>query len=424
MTFNYTDEQLNYLNRGKNVYSVNADFVDRKIKEGKDYQHIVAKPDDTLLPHERNKIRMSGNQQFKVIKTSSDPETGFDGMAVAPIVNGEPDFSSVAVIAAATDIQSVDTMTAVFGDTDGKKSQGYYLSRQYTPAEEFVQSVLDDPRVHAVTQLSGYSQSSYMIKVGAKFGIPTTTFNAWFHYGSLSEEEKEFIKEHPGLFIDYRKNKDTVVFLNDINHPKNAGYDESLGTIYWTDGTSHDIGDWTFDPETGRVLDTKTGKPIIGGPTEAFARSSRQMLQLKALKAKWEKLGGGLSTNETFFLDAGQSALLGASMAEAAKTGLDELKDLKQEADEAAERLWSGIDFSSYTHLARWEVEEIFASNGVTYEKIVSDFQSYTQEKVKQMEELSDTFDTLKTTLDSAVEEKLALDHQLAGEFRAWKEDL
>ncbi|WP_228065069.1 hypothetical protein [Streptococcus cuniculi] len=287
MSFQYTDEQLNFLNRGYNVYSVNQDFVDRKIKEGEKYQYIVDKPDDKLLPNEENKIKTPDGQQFKVVKTCSDPRTGFDGMAVAPIVDGEPDYSSVAVVAAATDIMTIDAVTAVFGDIDLNRNNGYYLSPQYQVADAFVQEVLDDERVKQVTQLSGYSQSAYVLKVGAKYGIPTTTFNAWFHYGSLSKEEKEFIKSHPGLFIDYRKTDDNVVALGPGNDPTWSGYDESLGTIYWTAGTSHDITDWVFDEKTGRVVDAKTGKTIMSGPATVFAQSARQMEQFNSLKSKW-----------------------------------------------------------------------------------------------------------------------------------------
>ncbi|MBF0775496.1 MULTISPECIES: hypothetical protein [unclassified Streptococcus] len=422
--FQYTDEQLNFLNRGYNVYSVNKDFVNRKIKEGRIYQYIVDKPNDKLLSNESNTIRMADNQQFKVIKTYSDPETGFDGMAVAPIVDGEIDYASVAVIAAATDNKTIDTKTALLGEGDIKKNHGYYLSEQYTPAEKFVQSVIDDPRVQEVTQLSGYSQSAYMMKVGAKFGIPTTTFNAWFHYGSLSKEEKDYIRSHPGLFVDYRKNKDVVVWLTDGNHPQMAGYDESLGTIYWTDGLSHNVEDWEFDEETGRVLDAKTGKPIISAPAYVFAQSARQMLQFTSLKSKWQQTGGGLSSAETIFLDAGQSAIVGSSMAKVAKAGLEEMASLKAKMDSEVEALWGSIDFSAYSHLSYWEVQDIFASQGVTYESIVGDFQAYTQEKVQQMEDLSTTFDTLNTRLTHHVEESLALDYQLAGEFKTWYKGL
>ena len=49
---------------------------------------------------------ISDGQEFRVVATKSDIETGFDGLAVAPIVNGEPDYKNVAVIAAGTDPDS------------------------------------------------------------------------------------------------------------------------------------------------------------------------------------------------------------------------------------------------------------------------------------------------------------------------------
>ena len=55
--------------------------------------------------NETNTI-ISDGQEFRVVATKSDIETGFDGLAVAPIVNGEPDYKNVAVIAAGTDPDS------------------------------------------------------------------------------------------------------------------------------------------------------------------------------------------------------------------------------------------------------------------------------------------------------------------------------
>ena len=112
---------------------------------------------------------------------------------------------------------------------------------------------MDDPR-YEVSQLSGYSQRTYILKVGAKYHIPTTTFNAWFKYGALSLKEKAFIESNPSMFIDYRKKNDDVVVWNDFNHPEwyNTTTTNSMpSTIHWLDGSSHKIGDWEFDPVIG-----------------------------------------------------------------------------------------------------------------------------------------------------------------------------
>ena len=99
----YTDKQLNELNQGPNVYSVNTEFAQRKENRT---NIVTAKSDDELKKGETNTITTSDGQEFRVVATKSHRGTGFDGLAVAPIVNGEPDYKSIAVIAAGTDPDS------------------------------------------------------------------------------------------------------------------------------------------------------------------------------------------------------------------------------------------------------------------------------------------------------------------------------
>ena len=101
MSFSYTDKQLNNLNRDTAVYSVNSEFARRKHKK-----LVVNKPDSELASYETNTITTSDGQEFRVVATKSDLVTGFDGLAVTPIVNGKPDYKNVAVIAAGTDPES------------------------------------------------------------------------------------------------------------------------------------------------------------------------------------------------------------------------------------------------------------------------------------------------------------------------------
>jgi hypothetical protein len=151
------------LNQVPNVYSVNTEFAQRKENRT---NIVTAKSDNELKKGEINTITTSDGQEFRVVATKSDIETGFDGLAVAPIVNGKPDYKNVAVIAAGTDPDSPVNKT-MFGSRDFYSAiiaRQTYLAPQYKVADQFVKEIMDDPR-YEVSQLSGYSQGSYMLKV-------------------------------------------------------------------------------------------------------------------------------------------------------------------------------------------------------------------------------------------------------------------
>ena len=154
MTYTYTDQQLNELNHGKNVYSVNPEYAKRKENRT---AIVTEKPNHKLKKGEVNTITTSDGQRFRVIATKSDPKTGFDGMAVAPIVNGRVDYKNVAVVAAGADPNSKPNSV-------GRLSRDvvnalYPLSPQYEVADQFVKEIKDNPK-YEVTQLTGYSQGS------------------------------------------------------------------------------------------------------------------------------------------------------------------------------------------------------------------------------------------------------------------------
>ena len=408
MTFNYTDNQLNNLNQDFAVYSVNKEFSDRNKKK-----FVTAIPKNE---NETNTITTSDGQEFRVVATKSDPGTGFDGLAVAPIVNGEPDYKSIAVIAAGTDPDSPTKIDVVTAIAERETS----ISPQYFVADRFVKEIMDDPR-YEVSQLSGYSQGSYMLKVGAKYHIPTTTFNAWFFYLSLSNEEKAFIDKNPAMFIDYRKKSDNVVVINDFNHPEwfNKSFLKMPDTIYWLDGASHKIEDWEFD---GQLVDGKGGKPLISGVYRAYANSLRGMAHYKDLKSKWSK--NGISSSEEIYLDAAQGSILSSSMATAARTGADEVSALAKKANQELQEIWSKIDFTSYTALAPYEVEALFASQGITQAQFIDTFQAETDQTVTKMNASAQAFENLDKQLQEVIEKTVATDKQLAKEFRQWKEKM
>ena len=97
MVFNYTDKQLNESNHGKNVYNINAEYAERN---NRPLVTETPNPNPSSSDFEEtNTITTSDGQEFRVVATKSDAGTGFDGLAVASIVNDK----SIAVIAAGTD---------------------------------------------------------------------------------------------------------------------------------------------------------------------------------------------------------------------------------------------------------------------------------------------------------------------------------
>ena len=416
MTFNYTDKQLNSLNKDTAVYSVNSEFARRKNKK-----LVVGKQDSELASYETNTITTPDGQEFRVIATKSDPETGFDGMAVAPIINGKPDYKSVAVVAAGTDPNSlVNKFGPLSRDVFTALSP---LSPQYEVADKFVKEIMDNPK-YEVSQLTGYSQGSYMLKIGAKYHIPTTTFNTWFLYSHFSEAEKEYIQNNPAMFADYRKRHDNVVVYNDGNIPELLNFKSDLTRIYWVDykGDSHNIYDWVFDPVTGQVIDGKGGKPLTSGVFRAYTNSLRGMSHYRELKGKWAS--NRISSSEEIYLDAAQGQILSSNMVAAARTGADEVATLAKVAKEEIGALWSKIDFGSYTALSADEVEAIFASQGVTRAQYVDAFEAEINHTDAQMSDSAAAFERLDSQLQAAIDQVSTTDAQLAKEFQQWKAEM
>ena len=282
---------------------------------------------------------------------------------------------------------------------------------------------MDNPK-YEVSQLTGYSQGSYMLKIGAKYHIPTTTFNTWFLYSHFSEAEKEYIQNNPAMFADYRKRHDNVVVYNDGNIPELLNFKSDLTRIYWVDykGDSHNIYDWVFDPVTGQVIDGKGGKPLTSGVFRAYANSLRGMSHYRELKGKWAS--NRISSSEEIYLDAAQGQILSSSMAAAARTGADEVATLAKVTKEEIEALWSKIDFGSYTALSADEVEAIFASQGVTRAQYVDAFEAEINHTDAQMSDSAAAFERLDSQLQAAIDQVLTTDAQLAKEFQQWKAEM
>ena len=414
MTYDYTDKELNVLNQEGYVYSVNPDVA---LKSKSKHKIITDKKDEELSSEETNTVRV-GRRDFRVVSVKNDPATGFQGMAVAPIVNGQLDTNSVAVVAAGTTPTDFNDLRGAITSINPELS-----SPQLAVADEFLQEVRKN---YHVTQLTGYSQGAYMIKLGAKYHIPTTVFNGWFSYDTLSKDEEKFLKRNTHLFKNYRHVEDDVVQYRDGNLAGVKGGD-GFGTIYWVYGSSHKIFDWQFN-EQGEVID-EHGRVVITAMRFNYLETAKNSLQsldteLASLVGLRDRLkADGLSRGEKIYLDSEQALVTASAIENIATKGLDLLISLYDDAIQEAEDLWNLIVRQAYTagpKLSESEIYSALSDVGVTRESIsVSDFQRYREKKALAYE-LKREFEGIAQKMRSGIQKQLDQDQELARNFKQW----
>ncbi|MGX6991704.1 hypothetical protein ACWN8M_08750, partial [Pseudolactococcus reticulitermitis] len=225
----------NYIEKGKPFVDVDEGF-ERKIGNQK-FQVISTSNNDksgTIILHEPQP-----NGGYKDVPYTVKPNDGFSGMAVAPINNGVVDYGNVTVIAAATNPTSPNDLGGAAAAVPG-------LSLQYDTAEQYLLKLMKEHPDWQINQLSGYSQSAYMLKIGAKYHIPTTVFHGWFNYNTLSKEERDYMNAHMAQYINYRAHEEEVGGKLVVSHDAK----NTAGSVYYIgNANSHLLTSFKFDKD-------------------------------------------------------------------------------------------------------------------------------------------------------------------------------
>ncbi|SDH26852.1 hypothetical protein SAMN04515691_2459 [Leifsonia sp. 98AMF] len=133
--------------------------------------------------------------EYLVYDSHHDPVSGFQGMAVVPVVAGKPDFSHVTIAFAGTNPEHradilADTMSVVGGDTGP--------GTQASEAMEFARRVRESvKKEHPEASYStvGHSLGGWQaMLVAAEFGWAGVSFNGPDPWDSLSPRAKEWLQ--------------------------------------------------------------------------------------------------------------------------------------------------------------------------------------------------------------------------------------
>jgi len=373
-------------------------------------------------PGEENVVTAKVNgkfNQYQVVATDCDNSLfggSYRGMAVAPITKDFPegDPNQVIIVSAGTNPKDWKNLASAFDEWVG------FQSDQLSSAQAFLKRVQEK---YTVTQLTGYSQGGYMLKVGAEAHIPTTVFNGWFRYADLTKAERDYIESHREMFVNFRHNNDEVVRYLDGNI--HAGDD--LGTIVWIDGSSHDLSSWNFDSK-GNLIDEKGHvyklpknvdvEKSIEGMGKQF---EVQMSLLSDLRTRFTASGGGLSSSEKIYLDDAQALAIVSTASSEFELAMSNVMKNYQDGIKESEKLWNKTVNKARSMgnlLENWEIHEALEMVGFTHENIVGFPTGQYQNKIDKVRKMSDKFKNIEGEIKGKISELVARDSELAQQLK------
>lgn len=184
------------------------------------------------------------SQLYKVVVDGVDDVT--QAMAVAPYVDGRPDYSQTTIILAGTQSVADAPLDGKHWKSTFNAMQGWFtLTPQTQDVSKFIEEVQDTlGPFGSIYAISGFSQSAVAAaKNGVKYQIPKiTTFNDWgsgpaVSRKDFSDTDIEYLKEHLTSYSDSGKD---LTFMD-------GGFGEiaygKVRTVEGTQGLNNPIGD-------------------------------------------------------------------------------------------------------------------------------------------------------------------------------------
>lgn len=413
-----------------------------------------------VVQTEKSKIKLKNQEEYidyQIIhKAASDKDSQLNAMAIAPLVNGKPDYNNIGVVYAGTNMH--DETGANGFVTAGDAVLGN-LSGEYTLAEDFLKETKEKIKEHngTITDVAGFSQSGgYMMKMAAEHGqedgFQVTSFDDWGRnqFGTLTEDERKWLLAHPEMLRRYQNDSWARGSFRDNRYGTVAsisgiGMGEHNTLSKYFDGDTLNLDrlakDGIFAPGMTKEQVEKAAKkwaekngdknPFTNDAAEAKNRMKEYLKlygtysivdidELKRLRKKLKASGGGLSGNEEIFLDDSQALLAVSTASQTMRNGLSAMIEIYQEAITEAEQVWTeGLQGarSIGTELSEAEIIESLASVGATKASIVTEPTTFYNEQIAKAKQLGESFDSLASEIKSGIDKLVQSDKNLANQL-------
>ncbi|AND79481.1 hypothetical protein [Streptococcus pantholopis] len=382
----------------------------------------------------------SGNQEFQVITDPVDNlDNGMQAMAVAPIVDGEPDTSQIVIAYAgtnpldskdlSTDIQSLGLGSNKLGNGSDLSAENLVFSdSQFVTALDFADQIAKAyPEAH-ITSTGHSLGEAIAMYVALKNGWSNVGYNGPDIANLISDKELLYMQTHPEEFRNFRNSSDIIGGITG-NKTKTAIYAAGKKGYMGVQDilSNHSLTVWQFT-EDGRLI-YADGRISTGTAMSEFAEIKTsvtlQMATLRGLKDSFSS--GGYTSSERIFLDSSQAQLIGSQIAAAAQTCAESIKKTCQEAISQAEQLWQDAvqqALAASSTLTEAEVKEALSLGGVTEETIVGATKTVFEAIETEAGTLAESFAQINSEINKGIASKLASDSELAGRFSQWQTQL
>ena len=178
-------------------------------------QDLQGKTKEASSNLEQGDTLTAGGQQYEVV-ASTGPDSVTQGISVAPIVKGKPDYSQTAIVVAGTQPPNDEkgnglgnelnsTFRAIIQSGTGYSIQGRDVEALYQQTE----ANLNAHGGGEITNMSGHSQAGPAVaKVAANHNVDrVTNFSDWgggtaYTNGYISEEDKKYLDKHAHIYSD------------------------------------------------------------------------------------------------------------------------------------------------------------------------------------------------------------------------------
>ncbi|PZL73033.1 hypothetical protein CI088_09170 [Enterococcus plantarum] len=183
-------------------------------------------------------------------------------------------------------------------------------------------------------------------------------------------------------------------------------------------GKSHDITGFLTKKEQEFIRQhTPDLNKIYVAQKKVQTDTTKKLIGLELLRAKFLKSGGGLSASEEIYLDASEALILTQGMSKTLQIEIDDIKKMYQEAKKDSDKLWTDTlktADSIGSTLHQGEVLDSLNGGGATEPIVRIEPKEEYKQKISELSSVQQEYYGLISQIQSSINKQVETDQELA----------